>query len=241
MTSFSGYIVAGLEPREITVAELEMSEPETPHGPTLQHAGDRFGIKGWEEFVLHSPTALNDEIEKPSGGFSYPVLVVRGFGKMIILAWSKKIVEYTLARILDRRIYPNLRKVNVFIDRLIGVCDQPTNEFLVTSVHGKFAGPATQLRSISLYGDDVTKSSLYGDYHDAFNFSSCGLGRRLHEGLPRLAVKGNKEPEIVRIANDGFLFLNLTTRKRAQELNRVVDFVVGNRLVEDWVPIRGAH
>ena len=153
---------------------------------------------------------------------------------MILLAPRRRVIDYALAQILDRRIYPNLRKVSITIDRMIEFCRQKESEFLVTSLHGRFAGPSTQLRSLSLYGDDVTQSSLYATHHELFNFHSGGLGRRLFNGLPK--VKPNEEGEIARLGNDGFINLNLATRAKAMELMNVVGFVLRNRWVEDWVP-----
>ena len=43
----------------------------------------------------------------------------------------------------------------------------------------------------------------------------------------------------MRVSHDGFINLNLSRRSHAQELIRVVDFIVRNRWVEDWVPGKG--
>jgi hypothetical protein len=235
MTSYSGYIVASPTSRDFVRSEFEQHKPEAANGPTLLHRHERvFGISRWDEYLLKSPVPLADE---PDGGhgYQYQIYIVRGFAKMILLAHRRRIVDYAMGRILDRRIFPNLRKVSVFVDQMIEHCRQPNSDFLVTSLHGRFAGPGTDLRSISFYGDDVTQSSLYANYHQLFNFHSGGIGRRLFGGLPR--VRSMEDGEIVRVASDGFVNLNLTTRTRAQELIEVVNFVMVNRWVEDWVPL----
>ncbi|HEX7855926.1 MAG TPA: hypothetical protein VF503_19750 [Sphingobium sp.] len=236
MTSYSGYIIASPAARDYAADEFEQRTPEVVNGPTLSHRNDRvFNIPRWDEYLLQSPTPLSDE---PGGQqhYQYQLYIVRGFSKMVVLAHRRRIVDYAMAQILDRKIFPNLRKVSVFVDRMIEHCRRRESEFLVTSLHGRFSGAGTHLRSISLYGDDVTQSTLYVDQHQLFNFHSSGLGRRLFEGLPRMS--GLEDGEIVRVASDGFVNLNLTTRQRAEQLIEVVNFIMVNRWVEDWVPAR---
>ncbi|MER9730888.1 hypothetical protein [Mesorhizobium sp. M0217] len=235
MSSYSGYIIASPASRDFTSKDFEQREPEVTNGPTLRYLDSAYGIRRWDEYSLSSPVSLADESEGARERYVYQIFIVRGFAKMIILANRRKIVDYAVNQIFDRRIFPNLRKVSVFVDRMIEHCRQPESEFLVTSLHGRFAGPTTTLRSISLYGDDVTQSPLYVEHHQTFNFHSGGLGRRLFEGLPR--VKTYEDGEIVRIASDGFVNLNLSTRTRAQELIDVINFVIVNRWIEDWVPL----
>jgi hypothetical protein len=235
MTSFSGYILASTEAREFAREEFEQPESEEPRGPRFLHfRSNQFGLKRWDEYRLHSTRPLADE---PHGQPDYPyqVYLVRGFGKLVILAMTRKIVDFTLSQILDRTIFPNLQKVSVFVDQMIEFCRKPESPFLVTSLHGRFAGPSPHLKSISLYGDDVTQSSLYEEQRLLFNFHSGGVGRRLYDGLPRL--RSEEEREIVRISGSGAVSLNLTTRRRAKELLEVVNFVVTHRWVEEWVPI----
>jgi len=218
------------------VADIEQKEPEVAGGPRLIHKQSAYGIQRWGEYVLHSTVPLAEEPDQDRSFYPYQLFVVRGHSKLIILASRRRIVDYALNYVLDRRIFPNLRKISVYIEQVIDHCTRPDAQFLVTSLHGRFSGASRNVRSMSLYGDDVTNSPIYRDHHGFFNFHSCGIGRRLFDGLPRL--RPNEEGEIVRISHDGFLNLNLSTRHDAQELIRVVDFIVQNRWVEDWVPRR---
>jgi hypothetical protein len=216
--------------------DIEMTEAEVTGGPRLMYRDHAFGITRWGEYVLHSTVPLADEPENERSQYSYQLFVIRGRAKLIVLASRRRIVDYALTQILDRKIFPNLRKISIYIERVIEHCTQAEAEFLVTSLHGRFAGSAKNVRSMSLYGDDVTNSPIYRDNHLYFNFHSCGIGRRLFNGIPRL--RPNEEGEIVRVSHDGFINLNLSKRSHAQELIRVVDFIVHNRWVEDWVPGR---
>lgn len=234
MTSYSGYIVASPAPEDFTAEKFERPIKEVAHAPTLTRVSPRvFNVNRWDEYRLKVSIPLADE-PREQEEYQYLVYVVRGFAKVILLAPRRRIVDYVIGQILDRQIYPNLRKVSIFIDPMINYCRQSEAEFLVTSLHGRFAGSATQLRSISLYGDDVTQSPLYIEHHQFFNFHSAGLGRRLVDGLPRVPTV--EEREIVRISSDGFVNLNLTTRLHAREFLQVINFVMANRWVEDWVP-----
>jgi hypothetical protein len=235
MSVFSGYLVASPAARDFAITEFELHEPDFPDGPTLKHVSARtFGINRWDEFSLRCSQPLMDEVNEGTSGYRYQLFVVRGFAKMIMLAHQRRIVDYALAQIFDRRIFPNLRKASIFVDKMIERCRHPESEFLVTSLHGRFAGANTNLRSISLYGDDVTQSPVYAEHHQLFNFHSSGLGRRLFDGLPR--VHSNDDREIVRISSSGALSLPLTTRTQALELLQVMSYVMVNRWVEDWVP-----
>lgn len=237
MSSYSGYMLANQTGQSFVTDEIELKEAEVVGGPRLIYRDHTFGIMRWSEFVLHTTVPLADEPESERSQYSYQLYVIRGRAKLIMLASRRRIVDYALTHILDRKIYPNLRKISVYIEHVIEHCTKAEAEFLITSLHGRFAGSAKNVRSMSLYGDDVTNSPIYRDNHPYFNFHSCGIGRRLFDGIPRL--RPNEEGEIVRVSHDGFINLNLSKRSHAQELIRVVDFIVRNRWVEDWVPGKG--
>jgi len=233
MSNYSGYMMANQAGASFTVAELEQPRPVVAGGASLVYRDHAYGLPRWQEYTLYSTIPLSDELEGERSTWSYQLFVVRGHAKLIVLAARRRIVDYALAQILDRRIHPNLRKINVYIDQMIEFCTKLESEFLITSLHGRFSGAARSVRSMSLYGDDVTNSPIYRDNHPYFNFHSCGMGRRLFGGLP--SIRPNDEGEIARVSHDGFINLNLSTRRQAQELIRVVDFIVSHRWVEDWV------
>lgn len=236
MSSFSGYMLANQAGDTFTVTDIAHPRPEVAGGPSLVFRDTAFGIRQCGEYVLNSPVPLADEPETEHGRYSYQLFIVRGRAKLIMLAPRRRMVDYALAQIFDRTISPRLRKINVYIEKVIDYCARADAQFLVSSLHGRFSGASRDVRSLSLYGDDVTSSAIFAEHRDFFNFHSCGLGRRLFDGLPRL--RANEEGEIVRLSHDGFLNLNLTSRRDAQELIRVVDFVVQSGWVEDWVPRR---
>lgn len=214
---------------------LEISRPISSSGPTLKFVESAYAITRWDEFVLTSPIRLGDEAETATAPFKYQVFLVRGLGKFVILAHRRKIADYIIQQLFDRKVFPNFRRAPINVQKLIQRCESVDSEFLITSLHGRFSAPGRALRIMSLYGDDVTDSSVFKSHGELFNFFSCGLGRRLFEGLPRL--RPNEEGEITRLANDGFLTMNLTDRHRATEFMKAVNFVLSNKCVDAWVPV----
>ncbi|GEM_PF-3370482 len=235
MTQFSGYLMARAEATDVPRDLLELSAPLARGGPTLKFVSTAYATSRWDEFVLSSPIRLADESEATVAPFEYQIFIVRGLGKFVILAQRRKVADYVIQQILDRKIFPNFRRAPINIQKLIQRCETPDAEFLITSLHGRFSAAGPSLRIMSLYGDDVTDSPVFKQHGKLFNFFACGLGRRLFEGLPRL--RPNEEGEISRLANDGFLTMNLTDRRRATEFMVAINFVLRNRCVDSWVPI----
>lgn len=235
MTSLSGFIVASPAARDFMTKDFVMEEPAIPKGATMKLKHTRvFNLARWDEYSLRSFVPLGDETAEENGPFDYLVYIVRGYSKLLVLSHRRRIVEVALAQVFSNCVYPNLRKVPILIDEMIDFCQRPEAEFLITSLHGKYSGSGTDLRSISLYGDDVSRSTLFVEHHGQFNFHTCGLGRRLFDGLPKAALPD--DGEVIRIASDGFVSLKLATRAQATEIQSVVDYVMVHRWVEDWVP-----
>lgn len=234
MASFSGYIIANEGHLDVKARSLELNAEAKSGVVSFNQRGTMFSLKQWHHFELRSLLPLADEEDQNRANFVYPVIVIKGYGKFVVLAHRRKIVDYVLANVFDELFFPNYRKINIYVDRLIEACADAEHEFLVTSLHGRFSGANRDLKTMSLYGDNVTRSSLYSEFHHLFNFYSCGVGRRLFGGLPRL--RPNEEGEIVRVSNDGFISLNVAAKARAQELMHVVNHIVRNRWVDEWVP-----
>lgn len=234
MTSFSGFIMASPSSRDFAAKDFELSEPTFSKGASLTLSQPRsFGVARWDEFSLTSSIPLSEGPDE-DGPYVYPVFIVRGYSKLLVLAHRRRIVDHAITHVFTNKIFPNIRKVPILIDHMIEHCAASSAEFLITSLHGKFSGPDTHLRNISMYGDDVAKSLIFSDHHDLFNFHTCGLGRRLYDGLPK--TKPGEDGEIMRVASDGFVSLKLTSRSQALEIQSVIDYIMVHRWVEDWVP-----
>jgi hypothetical protein len=163
------------------------------------------------------------------------LFVIRGLSKIVVLAEKKHITEHAIFKSVNHRVFPQFRKVAVNLDALISRCSERECEFLVTSLHGRFSGPSQFVKSMSLYGEDVTQSSIYRDNADLFNFGSCGIGRRLYDNVPRFSQPD--EGEIARVGNDGYLSFLSGDAARASEFVNAVNFVINSHWVAPWVPI----
>lgn len=237
MTTMSGYLLASPTSKGITRELLTVGHPPGgPKVPSIRFLNTLFQLRQWEEFELLSDTALADEVIGGAVGppYTYKLLCVTSGAKVIVVSERKRITDYAINRVYDRRIYPNLRKVAIRIDKLIEACQSTTSEYLITSLHGRFSGSERHVRTMSLYGDDVTESAIFRTHNHLFNFYSCGIGRRLFENLPRLSPAD--DGEILRLGNDGFLSFTMRDRDHALDVMMVINYVIRQRWVEDWVP-----
>lgn len=234
MTQYSGFVIADPSGTAIRGRAIEVTSTAETGGVGLEFTGDDYGIRGWGGYALRSPQPLADEEWRPQG-FEYPVYVVRRQSSLIILAPRRLMAEFLWSKVVSRYVDIRFLRVNFVVPAMVAFCASPTSEFLLTSLHGDFAGAATNLRRIALYGDEVTKTALFEEYGRHFNFYRCGLGRRLFSGLPRL--KPNEQGEIVQLRSNGNISMELRNRRDACELLNVITFVMSNRWVDDWVPV----
>jgi hypothetical protein len=237
MRGLSGYLLASTVGDQIERSTILCEEPLRSGGPTLRFVAPAY-LKRWDELELTSPISLEEEGEaesKSPGPFRYRVYVIRGFSKLILLAERRRVVEYIISHIFDKMVAPRLRKVALHLDDAIRFCEQPISPYLITSILGRFAGSARQIRVIALYGDDITDTPLFREQGHLFNYYSCGMGRRLQNDLP--SVNSTYDREIIRVGNDGFILAHLGSRTKAREFMSVISFIVEHRWMEEWVPL----
>ena len=234
MTVLAGYLLAWPSGQSLTRDAFEIRGLANRGAPNLTYRRLLYQVRSWEEFEFLSSEALAEEHRNaPSadGPYPYRVVCVRLGARVILLAERRDITDYLLDRVLARRIYPNLRKVGFRVDQVVESCRRSDSEFLITSLVGRFAGSERQLRTMTLYGDDITESAIFNEHHHLFNFTSCGIGRRLIDGLPRLSPSG--EREIVRLGSEGVVSFVEVGRPRAREVTTVIDYVVQGGWIDD--------
>lgn len=233
MSQFSGNILANTS-RELLDLE-QFIDLDREQVPRLSANGTAFGINQIDKLVLttHKPLADEDDTEKNE--FHYDLLLIRGFSKLVLLAERRAVADYVFFNVFRCLPAPRLRKVGVQIKSIVKNAELSSSEYLATSLAGRFAGSGENLKTMILYGNEVTASSVFKDQGDLFNFYSCGLGRRLFDGLPRNVHADQKE--IIRIQNDGALTANISSRKSANEVISIIGHIIKNRWVDDWVPI----
>jgi len=207
-------------------------------GPlSANFSGSLYNMRQWEEYRFFTEKPIDeDDVRHHPDGPPYPhvMVAVRRGAKMILLTERKKITEFIIRRFVNRRIYPNPRKVRIHVGKLIASCEDSNSEYAITTLHGSFAGGDSHVQKISLYGDDITDSSLYREQHHLFNFYSCGVARRLRENL--LKVNIGDESGISLIGNDGFIYAQISGPDDAREVILLINYIIRNRWVDSWVP-----
>jgi len=236
MLRLSGFLLASPEARNFSREDLEQRRPESKGMPTLKYKNSTNTHAQWDEYELFSQVQLNEDNDTESRGppYKYLVYLIRGRSKLVLLAERRKVAEHVLNYVINQNIFPNLRKISINMDLMISRCSEKDCEFLITSLHGRFAGSSRQLRSLSLYGDDVTSSGVYSNNADLFNFYSCGVGRRLYDEIPRFTPMD--DGEILRVGNDGFVSFSLGDRKKALQFIKAVNFIVNGKWIPGWIP-----
>lgn len=233
----SGYLLASPTRQEIKKDLLTSDVGERRQALNLHYAGNFQNLRQWEsyQFVTDTPIAEEGQDELAGGPpYTYLVVCVRSGSKMILLAERKRVTDFVLSHVVDQRIFPNLRKVGIRVDRLIHSCESSDSEYLITTLYGRFSGSDRKISKISLFGDDLTDSSVFREHHHLFNFYTCGVGRRLFNNLPKLGLRD--DGEIMLVGNDGFLSVRMTDADRAREAILLINYIVRNRWVDEWVP-----
>jgi hypothetical protein len=235
--SLSGFLLASATSVEITKDILVDHNDDGRTAASIQFRGLIFESRQWEEFCFYSDRPIDEEDKEnyPDGPpYPHKMVCVRSGAKILLLAERRRVTDYIIGRFLNRRIFPNLRRVRIHTGKLIESCQNSNSMYSITTLHGSFAGTDRHISKISLYGSDITESSLYREQHHLFNFYSCGLARRLHENLLKLNL--HEESEIALVGNDGFISSQISSAERAREVIRVINYIVRNRWVDSWVP-----
>jgi len=239
MTALAGYLLASPTGAAIAREDLDTAYAAKGAAPFMKYEQHFLGLRLWETFTLRSDLYLGEDATPDSPGppFDYRLVVARSGSKLILLADRRKIAEHAITRVIDRSIFPNLRKVHFRIDQIIhGFASNASDpaEYLVSSLHGRFAGSDRNLRTMSLYGNDLTESTVYREHHHLFNFFSCGIGRRVSG-----ASSSTDDRELLRIGSDGSISLQSLHNHRSREVTKVIDAIIRNRWVDPWVQKAG--
>jgi hypothetical protein len=188
----------------------------------------------WELFEFTSSIPLPDDHQGQAVEpiYSCEVVICRSRSRMLLLTERKRIADFIFENLLTFALFPNFRKVPIAIDHFISASSFSESPYAITSMHGRFAGPERSLRTIILYGDDITDSSLFRQQRELFNFYSTGVRRRASNGQYR--SQSYEDVEIARLGNDGMVSANLRDEARASEFLKVIKYVFDNGWVDNW-------
>lgn len=237
--SLSGYLLASPNDRPIARGALGDSQSQKSRAPYLIFEQAYENLKLWEEYTFYSDRAFVDDGNtnlKPP--FKYPVYCARSGAKLIILSERRRLTDYIIEAVLNDTIFPNLKHVSFQIEKMISAFQDVNSEYRLTALHGRYAGPERSLRTIVLYGQEVTENVVFREHRHLFNFYLCGIAERSSDDPFILSDDG----EIARLGNNGSITVQSFTRKRATDLNKIVNQLIQNKWVDDWVlPWEDAH
>lgn len=212
-------------------------------GQDIRQLGDNVRLIGksgaWRHCEFTSPNSLLGE--EGIGPFHYQFYALLGKGLAVVVAFGRPVIEHLVSEKFERTT--GFREVIVNVDGLADDVTQgipytyeveekgsfppekkiETIRYILSSVHAKTPGLAEQIRSLSIYGDNIAAHALYKDNRKFFNLTSCGLR---HGSLK----------EIAQIKADGTLSFHVHTRwlpHRLLEIMHLMGYVVArNRLLD---------
>lgn len=205
--------------------------------PLMKKGDTFFGLKNLTRYRLTTERELL-ELPKRSiiqkNAFDYDVLVASGHRKILMLSESKDVSNYLLNEVFENVFIPNFRRIDFKLDSLIDSCEKTDSRYIITILHGRYSLADDSLKRASFYGSDLTEAGLIKQYRKRFNFFSCGVQKRIQDGLPMISGREG-ESQIALVGNDGFVSASITSRSRAADLLQLLDFIVKNRWVNNWV------
>jgi hypothetical protein len=132
---------------------------------------------------------------------------------VILLSFSRDIVEHILEKEFSEIFTPNLRQVPIAVDNLVrSITERPTR-YSLSFVHARVPAFGTSLKSISYYGDDLADASLFRDNIHLMNFFRCGLRHTTGRS------------EIVTVGSEGSLSFYMSGPDKLNEVEEVFSFL----------------
>ena len=138
----------------------------------------------WKYLYFETSHAIiNDEDHQQHGPpFRYHFYTKQHPNTILLLADSAAIVKY-LANVLAPRAGIKYKQLGLDVHRLVHDISnndsrsESNNMYALSFIHAKVNQYADQLKTISLYGDDIAQSSLFYENIEKFDFHNCGLSK----------------------------------------------------------------
>lgn len=124
------------------------------------------------EYISETPFRQSELEEKPP--YFYKVFYRQSEERAIILSDALGVVSYIstyMANALNMLGFDNVRvKINSLVNEIID-----DSNYTITFIHAKTPGFGSALKSISLYGDDITKISMFHENRFNIQCHMCGM------------------------------------------------------------------
>lgn len=178
----------------------------------------------WEEFVFRSDIPLlPDDVASGRSEFQYPLFCRRSGHRLLLTSTSKITVDHLLLNVYGALFQPPLQHVGIAVQRLVELISSAPGDWALTFIHARISVHAGALRAISLYGEDVTESSLFRESLKLEDLvcHTCGVRDVTRTG------------EIVRLGNDGSVSFYFPNQTRLVEVETVLGYVSSAGLFQD--------
>lgn len=166
------------------------------------HCANELNLKndGWVRFEYISQVSLLYEDEYQLPPYTYKLILRRSGNKALLLSESDAIVNNVISTINTVSSKTHLNKVYIDIDRFVKMVTDDPDIYRLTFVHAKVNAFNNSLSSLSLYGDDISRTSFFRDHLELFTCWTCGIRKISSRDLP--SVTGRND-ELIRISNNG--------------------------------------
>jgi hypothetical protein len=227
----SGYLLASPDESPIRRQSLVSTHSTSSKAPYLQFVETFERTRFWERYAFLSDRTFEDLRVDQRPPYRFDVFCARSGSKLIVLTEKKKLTQYLIERVLNETIFPNLKHVSFQMGQIISAFQSPDSDYRITALHGKFSGPDRHLRTAIFYGTEVTASTVFQTQRHLFNFYRCGITERSVQS----PFDSADDVEIAHVGEDGSITVKSFHRQKALELNRVVNHLIINKWVDNWV------
>ena len=105
----------------------------------------------------------------------YKIFFRQSEERALLLSEAQPVVE-EIMRYIAKSIGSNkIEFVYIDVNGLVNMIMEQPDNYIVTAIHAKTSGYGARLKSVSLYGNDITSVSLLLDNKNNFVFYMCGL------------------------------------------------------------------
>jgi len=145
--------------------------------------------------------------------FEYPLVVRKSGEKVILLSYTRKIVDHCINNIFPRTFSKFARFLPIEINSLVKHLAYNPNRYVISFVHARVQAYGEALRAVSFYGDDVAEVPLFRENLGFFSCYTCGL---------RDVTGGG---ELIRLGNDGYISFNYAKSDHGKKIDLVLSYI----------------
>jgi hypothetical protein len=209
MSSFAGYI---LHPNFTLSGNFEeLFESVTGIKKFVKITGTE-----WYSFTLTSQNPISeDDIKSNSGLYEYPFVARWGGKNFIFTANTKEVATFFVEKFMPSA-GKSFRKQGIDVDGFVRKIAEHPSRFTLTYLNARVYTWGAALRSVSLFGEDITASGLLLENIKNLNFNSCGVG------------EASSPKEIVKIGTNGSLNFFVYGVKSYNAIDKVLKYLKFN-------------